>query len=42
MEQQQQTAGAAPLPKKSPGHASWMKSKSAWYPDRSGILHPPG
>jgi hypothetical protein len=40
--QQQQTAGAAPLPKMSKGHASWMKSKTAWIPDRSGIQHPPG
>jgi type II secretory pathway pseudopilin PulG len=40
--QQQQTAGAKPLPKVSKGSASWKKSKTAWYPDRSGILHAPG
>jgi hypothetical protein len=36
------TAGGRPLPKVSKGKAKWMKSSTAWYPDRAGVMHAPG
>jgi hypothetical protein len=40
--QQSLTAGGQPLPKVSRGKAKWMKSSTAWYPDRAGVMHAPG